>query len=113
MKMNKKAELTMTTIAVAILVIFVVGGLLLWFSGAFGTAKASFDVIGTSDESVWRQSCINACNVAQLQTTECATDWENLYCRKSYNSTVTCEEAEDQDIISKCKLELEGQTCRC
>lgn len=112
--MNKKAvELTFGTIAVAILVIFVVGGLLLWFSGAFGSAKASVGSLTPSEESIWSQRCNNACENAKMQSKDCNTDWQNLYCKQKYNDTATCNNVEDWGVISKCKHKINNMDCGC
>ena len=113
--MNKKAILPRHLVAI-IIAIAVMLFLLLLLSGDARAMARNLIGLGASDETVWKQNCVNACDSAKTQVTDCLKDsaeWNRLYCSQAYNDSMTCAQAERDIALSKCEHKTGVDPCSC
>ena len=113
--MNKKAILPRHLVAI-IIAIAVMLFLLLLLSGDARAMARNLIGLGASDDTVWKQNCVNACDFAKPAVTDCLKDnaeWNRLYCSQAYNDSMTCAQAEAEIALSKCEHKTGVDTCVC
>lgn len=115
--MNRKA-ITWRNMATIIIVIAVMLFILLVISGDARALAKNLIGLGASDETVWKQNCVNACDLAKPAVTDCLknnAEWNSLYCNQAYNDSLTCAQAEADPVValSKCEHKTGVDTCVC